>query len=131
LASHLVAKLGVEIGQRLVEQEQPRVADDGAADSDPLALAAGKLARIALEQRADPERLGGAADSRIDLRPLHLPRAQTEGDVLEYGQIRVERVALEYHRHIAVARPHVVDPYPVDLDRALVGILEPGDDPQQ
>ena len=41
LAPHLVAQLGVEVGQRLVEQEDLRVAHDGAADGDALALAAG------------------------------------------------------------------------------------------
>ena len=45
LAAHLVAELGVEVGERLVEQEDPRVAHDGAADGDALALAAGELAR--------------------------------------------------------------------------------------
>ena len=34
----------VEIGERLVEQERRRLAHDGAADGDALALAAGKLA---------------------------------------------------------------------------------------
>ena len=57
LAPHLVAKLGVEIGERLVEEEDLRVANDGAADGDALPLAAGKLARMALEQRGDAEHL--------------------------------------------------------------------------
>ena len=65
LAAHLVAQLGIEVGQRLVEQEQPRVAHDGAADGHALPLAAGQLARIALEQVVDAEHLGGA---------LHLAR---------------------------------------------------------
>ena len=45
LAAHLVAELGVEVGERLVEQEDARAAHDGAADGDALALAAGELAR--------------------------------------------------------------------------------------
>ena len=40
LAAHLVAQLRVEVGQRFVEEVQPRVAHDGAADRDPLQLAA-------------------------------------------------------------------------------------------
>ena len=51
LDAHLVAELRVEVGERLVEQEELRVAHDGAADGDALALAAGKLARIAVEER--------------------------------------------------------------------------------
>ena len=49
LGAHLHAQLGVEVGQRLVEQEHLRIAHDGAAHGDALALTAGKLARIAVE----------------------------------------------------------------------------------
>ena len=37
---HVVAELRVEIGERLVEEEEPRLADDGAPDGEPLLLAA-------------------------------------------------------------------------------------------
>ena len=39
LSAHLVTELGVEVGQRLVHQQDLRIADDGAADGDALALA--------------------------------------------------------------------------------------------
>ena len=42
LSAHLVAELGVEVGQRLIHQEDLRVPDDGAADGDTLPLAAGQ-----------------------------------------------------------------------------------------
>ena len=60
LGAHLHAQLGVEVGQRLVEQEHLRIAHDGAAHGDALALAAGELARIAVEQRLEAEDLGRA-----------------------------------------------------------------------
>src|SRR6266508_4291716 len=44
LAAQPAAKLRIEIGQRLVEQEHRRVADDGAAHRDALALPARQLA---------------------------------------------------------------------------------------
>ncbi len=49
--AHVDAQRRIEVGQRLVEQERLRMADDGAAHGDALALATGKLPRIAL--RAD------------------------------------------------------------------------------
>ena len=52
LGAHLDAKLGVEIGERLVEQENLRIAHDRPAHGDTLALAAGELARIACQQTA-------------------------------------------------------------------------------
>ena len=60
LGAHLHAQLGVEVGQRLVEQEHLRIAHDRAAHGDALALAAGKLARIAVEQRRQAEDFGRA-----------------------------------------------------------------------
>jgi hypothetical protein len=44
LQPHRAAQGGVEVGQRLVEQEGRGFAHDGAADGDALALAAGELA---------------------------------------------------------------------------------------
>ena len=40
LGAHLHAELGIEIGERLVEQEDLRVAHDGTAHGNALALAA-------------------------------------------------------------------------------------------
>ena len=39
--AHVGAQRRVEVGERLVEQENLRLAHDGAADGDTLALAAG------------------------------------------------------------------------------------------
>ncbi len=67
LGAHRDAQLGVEVRQRLVEQEDLRIAHDGAAHGDALALAAGKLARVALEQRRQAEDVGGAPHPGLDL----------------------------------------------------------------
>jgi hypothetical protein len=40
LVAHLHAQRGVQVGQRFVEQEDQRLADDGAADRHALALPA-------------------------------------------------------------------------------------------
>jgi hypothetical protein len=50
LAAHHHAQLRVEIGEGLVEQEHLRIADDRPPHGDALALAAGKLAGVALKQ---------------------------------------------------------------------------------
>ena len=62
LASHFGAQLGVEIGERLVEQEQVRIANDRAAHRDALTLPSGKLPRPALEQWLDLKELCDAID---------------------------------------------------------------------
>ena len=47
LDPHALAQLGVEIGQRLVEQQDRRLDDQRAGERDALLLAAGQLVRIA------------------------------------------------------------------------------------
>ena len=60
LDAHVRPELGVEIRQRLVEQEDLRMAHETTAEGDALLLAAGQFARLALEQVADAEDFGGA-----------------------------------------------------------------------
>ena len=120
LRAHLHAQLGVEVRERLVHQERLRLAHDRAAHRDPLALAAGERARLALEERSRARAMRAASLTRlVDLVLRHLLDLQAEGDVLVDDQVRVERVALEHHRDVAVARRDVVDDALADADDAL------------
>ena len=65
--SGLDAELGVEVGERLVHEEDRRFADDGAAEGDALALAAGELARLAVEVAGEVEDRGRFLDAGFDL----------------------------------------------------------------
>src|SRR6266571_1700771 len=56
---HVVAKLGIEIAERFIEQEEQRVAHDRAADRDALALTAGKLTWKSFEKLRNAEHFGG------------------------------------------------------------------------
>ena len=56
LAARLHPQLRVEVGERLVHQEDLRIAHERAPQRDPLLLAAGELARPALQQRVELER---------------------------------------------------------------------------
>ncbi len=51
LDPHLVAQLRVQVGKRLVHQTDGVLGDDGAGQRHALALAAGKLRRLAFQQR--------------------------------------------------------------------------------
>ena len=53
--ARFLAQLGVEVRQRLVEQDDRRVVDQRARDRDALLLAAGKLVRKARGEMAEPE----------------------------------------------------------------------------
>src|SRR6185312_6499430 len=110
------AQFGVEIGKRLVEQKNLRVAHDGASHGDTLTLTAGKLARPSVEQMVEFQRLGGCAHALVDLVPGRAAIAQPVGHVVVDLHVRVERVVLEYHGDVAFGRTDLVDHLTVDGD---------------
>ena len=66
--SGLDAQLGVEVGERLVHEEDGGLAHDGSPEGDALALAAGELARLPVEVASEVEDRGRFLDARFDLR---------------------------------------------------------------
>ncbi len=107
LAPHLEAKLGVQVGERLVHQAHGRLGDDGAAEGHALLLPAGELGRLALEERAQTEEIRDAREPRAALGRRHMPHAQAEHDVLRDRQVGKERVGLEDHGQLALGRRQV------------------------
>ena len=130
LGAGLDAQLGVEVGQRLVHQEHGGLADDRPAERDALPLAAGQLLGLAVEQLLQLEDPGRLADPPLDLRLGDLAQLQAEGEVVADRHVRVERVALEHHRDVAVLGRDVVDDLVADAQLALGDLLEPRDHPQ-
>src|SRR5579885_718667 len=131
LQPHLHAQRRIEVGERLVEQEGLRLAHDGAADRHALALAAGELARLAVEIVGEVQDLGGLLHLLTDDLSRHARHLQPEADVAAHAHMGIERVGLEDHGEPALGRRHVAHIGPVDLDPAAARILEPGDEPQQ
>ncbi len=123
--------LGVQRGQRLVEQQDARLEGERAGERDALLLAAGHLVRVAagVLRKADQlQQLLGA------LGPLGLAGAahpQTEGDVVGGGQVREQAVGLEHHAGVALVRGDRGDVLAVDQDLARVVLLEAGQDAQR
>src|SRR5690606_16900674 len=54
-----------------------------------------------------------------------------ERDVFVHRQMRVQRVVLEHHREVAIARRLFVDPLAVDQQLAGGDVLQADDHPQQ
>ena len=67
LGAHLHAELRVQVRQRLVQQEHLRLAHQRPAHRHALALAAGELARPALQQVVEAEHRRHRADALRDL----------------------------------------------------------------
>ena len=131
LGAHLDPQLRVEVGQRLVHQERGGLADDRASHRHPLALPTGERTRLAVEERLEVEDPRRIFHALVDLRLLLLPETQAEGDVVVDGQVRVERVALEHHRDVPVARRDLVHDPVADPDLAFGDLLEARHHPER
>ena len=131
LGAHLDAQLCIEVGQRLVEEENLGVAHDRPAHRDALALAARELARAPLEVGRDVQGFGSSLDAGANIGLRRAAIDQAEGHVLVDGHVRVERVVLEHHGDVAVLGLDLVDDAPVDRDRPAADVLEAGDHAQE
>ena len=118
----------VERRQRLVQEEQRRIARESARQGDPLPLAARELRDPRTSQLRDPE----ALEQR-----LHIGVAPcAEAHVVPHVEVREERVLLEevadtpsLGRHVDATR-RVEEHRVVQRDDAFVGAQQAGDDPQ-
>ncbi len=123
-------QFGVEVGERLVEKEHTRLADDRAGDRDALALPAGQLPGLAIEERLDTQYVGSLVHAALDLVFGQLAELEPESDVVADRHVRIERVRLEHHGDVAILGRHVVDLLVADIDRAFGDRLEPCEHPQ-
>jgi hypothetical protein len=127
----LAAQGRIQVGQRLVEQEDLGFAHDGAPDRDALALAARQRLGPALEQVADLKDLGRAPHPLRDLGTRRPGQLEREAHVLGHRHVRVQRIALEHHGDAAPGRLDVVADPSADFHRAGTDVFQAGDDAQQ
>ena len=107
----------VEAGEGLVEQQHVGVGGQRPGDGDPLGLAAGELARLAVGEVADAEAVQPVAGERLPRPPRLTPRARGPKATLSRArQVGEEQLALEDQPDLALA------------DRGLqqVGVAQPG-----
>ena len=82
------------------------------------AAARPRAARAAVEQVIDVDLARRVPHRGLDLRLGDLRHFQRKGDVLGHRHVRIERVALEHHRDVALAGSQRGDVLAVDQDAA-------------
>ena len=129
-----VAQLGVQVAERFIHQKHRRFPRHGTPQGNPLFLPAGELLRQAVEEWFQLQGLGHGVDalfnqllprgahpqergkSAAELAELILQllrqaamaaTSQPEAEVVAHAQVRIERVALEHHGHVATPGPHL------------------------
>ena len=129
--AQLLAHLGVERAERLVEEQHLRVDRERPGKAHALPLAAGELRRVAVRERLELDELEQLADAlpHLVLRPL--ADLQAERDVVPDRHVLEGRVVLEDEPDPAVLRRDTRDVLLGEKHLAAVRLLESGDDAQQ
>ena len=127
LGAHLDAQLGVEVRQRLIEQQHLGLDDQRARDGDPLQLAAGELVRPALLVAVEMDELQRPGDAALDVGGRDVARPEAVGDVAADRVVGKDRVVLEHHAGVAPVRRQLVDVLLAEQDPAVVQVAEARD----
>jgi hypothetical protein len=131
LRSHLEPELRVQIAQRFIEEQDPWLDHQGAGDGHPLLLAARELGGIAPGEALELDERQHAGHPGGNLVARHPAHAQPEGDVLEDGEMRKERVVLEHHAEAATLRHERIDAPLVEPDLARARREQPREEIQR
>ena len=129
--AHVHPERRIQIGKRFVEQERLRVADDGPAHGNALALPTGELPRISVEKFAQPGHAGNFLHRLVDFGLGASPKPHGIGQILPNGHVRIEGIGLEHHRQVPLAWSLVIDRIPRDPHRAAGDFFQSGDGAQQ
>src|SRR5262249_24610115 len=124
-------QLGVQVGQRLIEQKHIWLTHQGACQSDTLAFAPRELARLALQETLDAEHRCGPLHLLLTGRFRETLSLERKGDIFENGQVRVEGIALEYHGNFSGPRWQMRDYLPSNENIAGSGLFQTSDHPHE
>ena len=72
-----IRRVGIEAGEGLVEQHEPRFGGQRPGQGDPLALAAGQLVRVAAAVLREPDHVEPVVAARGPFRSRQRPEART------------------------------------------------------
>ena len=102
--SQLHAKLGVETRQGLVQQQNPRLTDDCACESDTLLFSAGELVRVARRVLLDSNERECPSCSPGSLGSRYMSGAENEFEILTNRQMWPQGEVLEHEAEPSLMR---------------------------
>ncbi len=130
LRARLHAQLGIQVGERLVQQEHLRRAHQCTAQRVVLALPTGRFFGLALEQLFQPQDIGRVLDTLLDVLRGNMTQIQAERHVVVDGHVRIEGIVLEDHRNVVIFGIHVIDDLVHDVNLSLGDFFQPRDHAQ-
>ena len=130
IEAHFLSELGVEVGQRLVEQQDVGDDDERPRERSALLLATRKLARVASFEARELDFGERGRHPRPDSQRRLFAHLEAEGHVLRYRHVGEQRVVLENHPDVASLRRKVCHAVISEVDVTGVRKLEAGDGAQ-
>ena len=121
----------IEVGERFIKQEGFGLTHNGPADRHALALAAGEIGRLTVEQCFELQDLRGLADPEVALFPRDAGEAQGERHIIGNRHMRIKRITLKDHRKAAAVRRNVIDELAVDPQFTARDVFQAGDHAQE
>ena len=131
LGPHGLAQACVQVADRFVKQIQVRLLDDGAADRHALLLAAADLLHRPVEELLDAEQPGRVFHPAVGVFARDVADLQGIGEIVAYGEMGIEGIALEHHPDMPLAGREPRDFLAADPDLAVIESLQSGDDAHQ
>ena len=101
LVEDVVARLRIDAGRRLVQQDQPRLVDQRGAEVEPAFHAAGEGARAVVGAVGQADGLKRLSDALVQLRGFDAVQLAKEAQVLTGRQLTVKREFLGYNADLA------------------------------
>ena len=129
--AHFQAQLGVEIGERFVEEQDVGFDHEGAGQGHTLLLSAGKLVWRSFGVRFHSNRGQRLLHSLRLFSGGNAANIQSIRDVFRDGHVRPERVILENHPGIPQMRRHAGHRLLAKEKASTVGLIKSGDRAQQ
>ena len=127
----LLAHLGVEGAEGLIEQQHPRLDGQGAGQGHPLALAAGKLGGIATAISPELDEVKQLVHPPANRLFFPMAQLQPKGHVLAHRPVLEKGKVLKDKTHLPLLHRPVGGLFTGDPDPAGISLLQTGDQPQQ
>ena len=130
LFAHAAAQVGVEVAQRLVEQQHFRLEDQRARQRHALLLAAGDLIDIAIVEPRQIHHRQRFLHARFHFGARNAEHLQAIADVLPQRHMREQGIRLKHHADVTLLDGTMGHVFTINAYLPVARLFQPGDQAQ-
>ena len=128
---HTAPQFAVQGAQRFVQEQDPRLIDDGPGDGHALLLAAGQVDDVGMFIAVEVDQFQGIADLVADIIAGLAVDFRTEGDIFGDVHMGKKRIILEHRIDLAPVRRQLGDIGSLKEDAPFIRRLKTGDEAER